>query len=171
MPTRVVSLVCFPIPCPHLILKDCPLPLKVLPNNCTYKTLRWGEFISERALGIKWCQHVLFHLSAFQFFVHIWYLNIVLFLSKCNASFLIIVHLKLLDGVNLHLKELWGSSDANTCCFTCLFSNSCPQLILEDCPLPHKVHFRLHINSHNFWKWTNANSMKIFSRATTASKL
>ena len=62
MPTRVVSLVCFPIPCPHLILEHCPLPLK----------------------------------------------------AKCNASFLIIVHPKLLDGVNLHLKELWGSSDANT---------------------------------------------------------
>ena len=96
-------------------------------------------FLTDAALGIKWCQHVLFHLSAFQFLVHIWYLKIVLFLSKCNAGFLIIVHLKLLDGVNLYLRELWGTSDANTCCFTCLLSNSGPQLIL------HKVHFRLYI--------------------------
>ena len=72
-------------------------------------------------------------------------------------------------GVNLYLKELWGSSDANTCCFTCLLSNSCPQLILEDCALPHNVHFRLPIKhtSKNFkisegaWGGGRVNFLKV----------
>ena len=33
------------------------------------------------------------------------------------------------------------------------------------------VEYHLHLNSHYFWKWTNANPIIIFRRVATASKL
>ena len=66
--------------------------------------------------------------------------------------------------IQVNLLILWSELDRTAS----LYSGG----KIENQPIPmFPFPFKESLNSQYFWKWTNANPMKIFNRAATASKL